>query len=171
MRILAALISALLLFCALSCSGQKAFTIPNTSMEPTLRKSEKFTVEMGPFQPSRGDLILFEHGGLTLVKRVIAIGGDTIEGRNNEVLLNGSALKEPYVQHTGPDSPLSTFGPQRVPVGKVFVAGDNRDYSLDSRTASFGLVAISDIKGKPVEIVDSDDPKRIHLLLSSHALQ
>lgn len=135
-------------------------------MEPTLRKGERFTVEMGLFRPSRGDLIVFEHGGVMLIKRVIAITGDTVEGRNNVILVNGVILKEPDVQHSGPDSSVSTFGPLTVPAGQIFVAGDNRDYSWDSRTASFGPVAISDIKGRPVEIVNSDDPNRVHLLLS-----
>lgn len=167
MRIILVLVSALMIGC-LACSGQEAFTLPNSSMEPTIRKGEKFTVEIGAFQPSRGDLIVFEHDGLTLVKRVIAVGGDAIEGRNNEIFLNGSILREPYVQHIRPaDTPLLNFGPVRIPASKVFVAGDNRDYSLDSRTASFGLVATVDIKGKPVEIVQSDDPKRVHVLLDS----
>ncbi len=147
----------------LSCSGQKAFTLPNTVMEPTIMRGEKFTVQMEPFQPSRGDLVVFEHEGVLLVKRVIAVSGDTIQGRNNQVFLNGSLLNEPYIQHTGPpQTPLGTFGPATVPAGKMFVAGDNRDCSFDSRKAEFGLVPMGDIKGRPVEIIESLNPQRVH---------
>jgi signal peptidase I len=157
---------------AVSCSGQKAFTMPNSSMEPTVRKGEKFSVYDGAVRASRGDLIVFEHEGLTLIKRVIAVGGDTIEGRNNEVFLNGSAIKEPYIQHVGPpNSPLSKFGPVKVGAGQVFVAGDNRDYSLDSRTASFGVIPTTDIKGTPTEIVDSGDRTRVHTRLSGGSVR
>lgn len=158
-----AVVLALLTAGVLSCSGQKGFTLPNTAMEPTILKGEKFTVEMKPFQPSQGDLVVFQHDGQLIVKRVIAVTGDRIEGRDNQILINGSPLNEPYVQHIGPPhGPLATFGPVTIPVGKVFVAGDNRDYSLDSRTPEFGLVATDDIKGRPVEIVQSSNDQRVH---------
>ena len=154
---------ALLAAGAVSCSGQKTFTLPNTAMEPTIIKGEKFTVEMKPFQPSRGDLVVFEHDRILRVKRVIAVAGDTIKGRDNQILVNGSLLNEPYIEHVGPPhGPLATFGPVTVPAGRVFVAGDNRDYSLDNRTPAFGLVAAGDIKGKPVEIVQSSNAERVH---------
>lgn len=148
---------------AVSCSGQKAFSLPNTAMEPTIIKGEKFTVEMKPFQPSRGNLVVFEHDGILIVKRVIAVAGDTIQGRDDQIFVNGSLLNEPYIEHLGPPhGPLATFGPVTVPTSKVFVAGDNRDYSLDSRTPEFGLVATGDIKGRPVEIVQSSNAERVH---------
>ncbi len=126
-------------------------------------KGEKFTVEMKPFQPSRGDLVVFEHDGQLILKRVIAVAGDKIQGRDNQIFVNGSLVNEPYVEHIGPPhGPLATFGPVTVPTKKVFVAGDNRDYSLDSRTSEFGLVATADIKGRPVEIVQSSDSQRVH---------
>ncbi len=157
------LVVALLSAGAVSCRFQKVFTLPNTAMEPTIIKGEKFTVEMKPFQPSRGDLVIFEHDGILTVKRVIAVAGDTIEGRDNQIFINGSLLNEPYVEHVGPPhGPLATFGPVTVPASKVFVAGDNRDYSLDSRTPEFGLVATGDIKGRPVEIVQSSNAERVH---------
>lgn len=159
------LLLALALFAAVavSCSGQKTFTLPNTAMEPTIIKGEKFTVEMKPFQPSRGDLVVFEHGGLLNVKRVIAVAGDTIQGRDDQIVVNGSLLNERYIEHVGPPhGPLATFGPVTIPAGKMFVAGDNRDYSLDSRTPEFGLIAVGDIKGRPVEVVHSSNTERVH---------
>jgi signal peptidase I len=61
-------------------------------MEPTILSGEKFTAEMKPFQPLRGDLVIFHHEGVLIVKRVIAVGGDVVEGRDLKVLLNGKLL-------------------------------------------------------------------------------
>ena len=150
-----------------SCNGQtKAFTVPNSAMEPTIMQGEKVAVEMRPFQPSHGDVVIFEHGGQLLVKRVIGLGGDTVEGRNLQVFANGKLLDEPYVEHIGKRplgiKSLETFGPVMVPAGRLFVAGDNRDYSFDSRDPRFGVIAAADVKGKPVEIVQSTNPDRVH---------
>jgi signal peptidase I len=68
-----------------------------------------------------------------LIKRVVAVAGDTIEARHGTVLLNGTALIEPYVS-----SPTSDFGPVVVPNGRLFVMGDNRANSSDSRV--FGTI-------------------------------
>lgn len=152
----------LLLAGTLSCNGQKVFTLPSTAMEPTILKDEKVAVEMKPFRPSRGDLVVFEHDGILIVKRVIAVPDDTIEGRNNEIFLNGSLIREPYIQHLGPsNTPLGTFGPVTIPASKVFVAGDNRDYSFDSRSPEHGLVPIGDIKGRPLKILESSNRQRV----------
>ena len=163
----AALSSVVLLLFAISCQAtNKVFTVPNISMEPTIRQGEKIAGDMQPFQPTRGDLVIFVHAGASWVKRVIGVAGDVVEGRDFKVFVNGKLLKEGYVQHTAkpPLGPglqmLETFGPITVPDGKLFVAGDNRDDSLDSRHPQFGLVATSDIKGKAVQIVESPTPER-----------
>ena len=58
------------------CKAQtKVYTTPNSSMEPTLLQGEKFTAEIQPFQPSRGDLVIFRHEGILLVKRALGISG------------------------------------------------------------------------------------------------
>jgi len=138
-------------------------------MEPTILQEEKFSVEMKPFQPLHGDLIIFEHEGLLLVKRAIGVSGDVLEGRNLQVFINGKLLDEPYVQHIGKHpsflKSLENFGPISIPADKLFVAGDNRDYSFDSRDPRFGLISVSDIKGRPIEILYSPKPERIHTIL------
>lgn len=104
-------------------------------------------------KPSRNDLVFFRVRDGVTVKRVIAVGGDRIEGKDQQVFLNGEILDEPFIQHiygTGRAPEQDNFGPVQVPVGKYFVIGDNRDLSLDSRFAEFGLVEGDKIMGRPL---------------------
>jgi len=164
--------SIVLLSLAVSCTARKkAFTLSNSAMEPTIMQGETFAVEMMPFQPTGGDLIIFEHEDELLVKRVIAMSGDTVQGRNLQVFVNGKLLDEPYVEHVGRRpldiKTLEAFGPISVPAGMLFVAGDNRDFSFDSRDPRFGLVPATDVKGRPLEILKSPNPQRVHKTLRS----
>jgi signal peptidase I len=163
---LAKLFLVVLLVCSLSCRAtNRIFTVPNSSMEPTIRQGEKIAADMEPFQPKRGDLVIFVHDGILVVKRGIGIPRDVVEGHDLKVVVNGKLLKEEYVEHTAKQplgfKTLDTFGPTTVPDGKLFVAGDNRDYSLDSRDPRFGLVDVADVKGKVVQIVQSASSDRV----------
>ena len=134
---------------------------------------EKFTVGESGVDLKRGDVVVLEVNDvenpketLLVVKRIIAVAGDTISGKQQKVFLNGGLLSESYVQHLGPlmsdeMTSFDTFGPTALPKGKLFVAGDNRDYSLDSRSPEFGLVSTSQIRGKCLKIVSSPRPERI----------
>lgn len=83
----------------------------------------------------------------SLIKRAIAVEGDSIEISNGEVFLNGEKLEENYIN--GSDTFGDTFI-KKIPEGKVFVMGDNRGNSLDSRNGEIGLVDIQNIKGKAI---------------------
>jgi signal peptidase I len=114
--------------------------------------------------PAHGDVAVLNKGGLFLEKRVVALPGDTIEGRDNTIYLNGKAVSEPYVQHIGiptNDFPfLQNFGPITVRTGECFVLGDNRDNSLDSRDPEFGPIPFTAMIGRPLYIVTSKERDR-----------
>ena len=82
--------------------------------------------------------------GQLLVKRVAAVGGDTVGIEDGVLVVNGRPVRESYVNHDSVDSVY--FGPVTVPNGSVFVRGDNRSASVDSR--SFGAVPLGDIEGR-----------------------
>ncbi|MCL6106298.1 MAG: signal peptidase I [Actinobacteria bacterium] len=113
----------------------KPFEIPSGSMEKTLEVGDRVLVNRQAYRFSsvkRGDIIVFNspvQAGTDLIKRVIAVGGDTIRIDEGQVFLNGRPQVESYVN--GKD--MSSFPPQTVPRGYVFVMGDNRPNSFDSR--------------------------------------
>ena len=98
----------------------------------------------------RGEIVVISRADDDpLVKRVVAVAGDTIDFRDGSVYLNGILLDEPYIdQETYDVSPGPPDFPLTVPRGYVFVMGDNRGNSLDSRSYEVGLVATHRILGK-----------------------
>jgi len=157
----------------------QAFKIPSGSMIPTLLIGDHILVNKFIYgvrnpvtrelwikgkEPQRRDVIVFifpKNRKLDFIKRVIGLPGEVVEIRNKKVFINGVPLEEPYVQHTDPNilpreiSPRDNFGPVRVPPGHLFVMGDNRDQSHDSRF--WGFVPIRDVKGKAFIIYFSWD--------------
>jgi len=156
----------------------EGYKIPSESMIPTLLVGDnllanKFVYGLNlPFfdrkililtSPHRGDIIVFrspEDPRKDLIKRVIAVEGDLIEGRNKQIFVNGKPADEPYVQHTDSllEDPRDDFGPYVVPRGKLFAMGDNRDESNDSRF--FGFVDVKDVEGKAFLLYWSWDSKK-----------
>jgi signal peptidase I len=138
-------------------AGFRSFEIPSTSMENALRPGDKIVVDSRARAPKRQGIIVFSKDHVFLVKRVIAIEGDSIQGRGGIVLVNGGEQNEPYVRHTGGllQTWMSNFGPIDIPKGHSFVMGDNRDVSLDSRSTDFGLVDNKWIIGTPLYVIDS----------------
>jgi len=150
-----------------SCQTAKRYVMPTDSMEPTIRKGERFTVDPNAYKeraPMRGDVVVLvdPSGGELVVKRVIGVEGDKLEGKGLDVLRNGERLTETYIEHKGRHpAALDNFGPVSVARATVFVMGDNRDFSFDSRTPQFGLVKLDAIRGKALAIAGSDEPSRI----------
>jgi len=175
-----AIITALVLALVIRAYVIQAFKIPSGSMIPTLLIGDHILVNKFiygttiPFtdkrtlvlrKPEKGDIIVFkfpENPKKDFIKRVIATEGDVVEERNKLIYLNGKAVAEPYAQHvdsllrSGMNDPRDNFGPVTVPKDKLFVMGDNRDQSYDSRY--WGFVDLKAVLGKALIIYWSWDP-------------
>lgn len=149
----------------------QAYKIPSASMKPTLLVGDHILVDRRPSarNPKHGDLIVFEYPvnpKVDFVKRIVAVGGDTVLIRDKELFVNGKSVIEPYVIHadtktlTAAQSPRDNFGPVTVPNDSFFVMGDNRDLSNDSQY--WGFVERFRIKGIAKGIYWSlDDENRV----------
>ena len=117
-----------------------AFYIPSASMVSTLEEGDRVLVNKLSYKlhdVDRGDIVVFErppgepdNGIEDYIKRVIALPGETVEGRDGRVVVNGRYLDEPYLDE---GTVTSEFPPEIVAAGKVWVMGDNREVSVDSR--------------------------------------
>ncbi len=179
------IIIALLLALFIRSFIVQAYKIPSGSMIPTLLVGDYLLVNKlaygirNPIKddfiyfrklPKRQDVVVFTYPlnkKLDFIKRVIGLPGDTIQIINKKVYVNGKLLKEPYVQFTDPEiypkevSPRDNYGPVKVPPGYIFVLGDNRDQSYDSRF--WGFVPVKYIKGKALIIYFSWDSKHFRI--------
>jgi signal peptidase I len=147
------------------------FWIPSSSMVPTLGVYDRIMVQKAFFtwhDVREGDIVVFSHPPLDhcggpqegdLVKRVIALPGQTIFSSGNSIYVNGRLLAEPYLPHDDPLGPpvpdASSQHPYRVPPGEFYMLGDNRADSCDSRY--WGPVKGSSIVGKVVLVWWHDD--------------
>lgn len=125
------------------------YQVQMTSMEPNLHEFEHVFVNKLVYrlrEPGRGDVVLVDVPGeqFPLIKRVIGEAGDNVEIRDGAVWINGQQLAEPYLQIPT----LGLYGPVEVPSGTVFVLGDNRQNSRDSRDPTVGLVQYRQLRGK-----------------------
>ena len=125
--------------------------VDGISMEPTLINTDKVIISNLFYTPNNGDVVVISHGeeyDKPLIKRVIATEGQSIsiDFENNKVYVEGQLLDEPYIQ--GDTIQGDAEIPEVVPEGKVFVLGDNRARSLDSRYLKVGLIDETSIIGK-----------------------
>ena len=147
-----ALISAALVLVLIFSFFFRIIQVDGSSMVPTLVNGDKLIVWGAGYEPQRGDVVIVDSYtayGKPLVKRVIAKGGDTvsIDYATGTVAVNGEVLQEDYIAeptYLGYDVQF----PYTVPEGTVFVMGDNRNQSLDSRSTYVGCIDERDILGK-----------------------
>ena len=123
--------------------------VDGPSMTPTLLNTERLIMTNLNYTPERGDIVVINrYTQEPLVKRIIALAGDYLEidGETGEVRVNGETLNETYIQ--GTTYPKEFQSPQTVPDNCVFVMGDNRNASTDSRDARLGCVDERYIMGR-----------------------
>ncbi len=146
--LLEALIPALVIVLVVNVFLAQATRVEGQSMAPSLHPSERLIVEKISYrfhQPQRGDIVVLEsprRNSDPLIKRVIGLPGETIEIRGGAVFIDGTQLYEPYL--TQPT--VGDFSLQLIPEEHIFVMGDNRGSSNDSR--AFGVVPLGDVIGR-----------------------
>jgi len=173
---LAALLVVILMVLTRS-AGYRPMKYPadaGNSMHPTISPGDTWLcrIKRGyvPKDVERGMVIIFPKRdfGFLLTKRVIALEDQTVEVKESATFVDGEKIAEPYAFFSGEDPSgtnrprgVSIIGPTKVPPGQLFVMGDNRDNSLDSRDLEFGFVEVKDIVGRPVMILWARDKSRI----------
>ncbi len=165
-----AIIIAILIALFIRTFVVQAFKIPSGSMKPTLLVGDHLLVNKFvygvkiPFlrktlipvdNPERGDIVVFIYPvdrSKDFIKRVVGVAGDTLAIKNKRIYINGAPSNDGHGVHTdslifpGSLQPRDNFGPVTVPPGHIFVMGDNRDESYDSRF--WGFVDLRDVLGK-----------------------
>ena len=148
------LLAAIVIAVGIRSVAVEAYVIPSESMLPTLQVNDRILVAKTSIDfngISQGDLVVFTPPTSAavgtpqvLIKRVIAIGGETIQAQGGAVFVNGAQLDEPYVS-----SATASFEPVHLAAGQLFLMGDNRSNSADSRV--FGPVEESSVIGSAFE--------------------
>jgi signal peptidase I len=172
-RTVITLLVAALLSVLVRAYAYEAFFIPSASMVPTLAVYDRILVQKAFFNwhdVREGDIVVFTHPPLDrcpgpagdLVKRVIALPGQTIYSAGNTIYINGHVLAEPYLPAYDPLGPpiASSQHPYRVPSGEFYVLGDNRSDSCDSRY--WGPIQGSTIIGKAILVIWQDSHPELH---------
>ena len=155
----------------------QAFFIPSASMEPQLMVHDRVIVSRTAYklhEPHRGDIVVFpspaatsqhhnlvtgliddlldtvaigDRGDDELIKRIVGLPGEVVEARDGHMVIDGRVLREPYLTER---VRTEDFGPTTVPEGHVFVMGDNRGNSHDSRFGDIGPIDIDTIVGRAI---------------------
>ena len=128
-------------------------TVKGTSMTDTLQSGDRLIINSFNYTPKYGDIVVVTHGQKyddPIIKRVIATEGQAlnINYDTGEVSVDGVILDEPYIKGKTIILKHPVEIPDRIPEGYVFVMGDNREGSLDSRSTKIGLIPVENIIGK-----------------------
>ena len=126
------------------------YVVDGPSMQPTLLDGERLVVNKFIYHwrdPMKSEVVIFRYPrdhSRDFIKRVIAVGGDTIEIKDGHVYVNDALVNEDYIS----EKTRTEYPKQTVPEGTLFVCGDNRRNSLDSRFPDVGFVPLELVKGK-----------------------
>lgn len=146
------MLPALILFLVVHTFFLEARFVPSPSMVPNIEVQDRFLSNKTAYwfnEPQRFDIVVFQppvelNSKADYVKRIIGLPGEEISIKDGIVYIDGNALKEEYI---APERmAMDDFGPYSVPEGQLFMMGDNRNNSLDSRY--WGTISFKDIKGK-----------------------
>ena len=143
---------ALLITLVVNSFVARAWVIDGPSMQPNLYYGERVMIEKVTYSlfhgPRRGDVVVVDvpDSPEPLIKRVVALPGETIEIRGGQVYIDGEPIEEPWVEYTA----TQDFPPTTVPPLHIFIIGDNRPNSRDSR--SFGPVHVDQVEGRALFI-------------------
>ncbi len=150
-EILETMIPAVIIALLINLLLAQATRVYGQSMEPNLHTDQRLVVEKISYNhwwpvrgPQRGDVVVFrvDPNSDLLIKRVIGLPGDRVEIRSGQVIINGAPLDEPYITR----STYGDYGPIDVPPLHIFVLGDNRGFSNDSR--AFGALPLDAVIGR-----------------------
>jgi signal peptidase I len=155
-ELLETIVPAVLIALLINLFMAQATRVHGQSMEPNLHTDQRLVVEklsynrylrqyLGFEGPQYGDVVVVRlptQSNELLIKRVIGLPGDVVEIHDGQVFVNNQALDEPYV----PTGTAGSYGPTTVPPLNIFILGDNRNFSNDSR--SFGTVPLKNVVGR-----------------------
>lgn len=147
----------------------RTFAIPSASMEPTLHVDEWLVADMHHYQkqaPARGDLVLYRlpsDNRTIYIKRIVAVPGDHVAFRDGHAIVNGAQTDEPFANFGDPKAFFNNTGGVTVPPDQIFVVGDNRANSMDSRVQQHGLIPTKNLIGRAAEIFLTEDWSRAGL--------
>jgi len=147
-EVLETIVPAILIALLINLFLAQATRVFGQSMEPNLHTDQRLVIEKVSYKlhaPQRGDVVVLKvrpEADELLIKRIIALPGETVEIKSGQVFVDGQSLDEPYLSQPT----RGHYGPLLVPPMRVFVLGDNRGASNDSR--SFGAIPMENIVGR-----------------------
>jgi signal peptidase I len=153
----------------------RTFSVASGSMQPTLQTGEWFLADTRHYAshaPARGDLVTYRlpsDESTIYIKRIVALPGDRIAFRDNRAVVNGVVQAEPFADLSGANGFYATTAEVTVPADHIFVAGDNRANSSDSRVKQHGFVPVKNLTGRATEIVLSEEGERFGLWIGTPA--